>query len=75
MKEFRALHRYAPMTARKVRLAADMIRGEDVNRAMEILQYSPKRSSAALLKVLRSAAANAGQDEEVNVNRLYVCDA
>jgi len=70
--EFRAKHRYAGITARKARLAADQIRGMDVNQAMDILQFSPRRSSAFFLKVLKSAVANAGQDEGVNVNRLFV---
>jgi large subunit ribosomal protein L22 len=73
-KTFVARHRFARLTARKARLAADLIRGKDVNQAMEILQFSPKRSSAFLLKVLKSATANASQDEDVNVNRLYVSE-
>jgi large subunit ribosomal protein L22 len=70
--EYSARHRFAPLPARKARLAADMIRGLDVNRALETLQFSPKRSSYYLLKVLKSAMANASQDEGVNVNRLFV---
>jgi large subunit ribosomal protein L22 len=73
-REYVAKHRYARLAARKARLAADMIRGLDVNRAMEILQFSPKRASAFYLKVLRSATANASHDEDVNVNRLYVSE-
>jgi large subunit ribosomal protein L22 len=69
-----AKHRFARITARKARLAADAIRGKDVNDAMEILQFSPRRSSAMLLKVLKSAIANASMDEAVNVNRLFVSD-
>jgi large subunit ribosomal protein L22 len=71
---FLARHRFARLTARKARLAADMIRGRDVNEAIEILQFSPRRASTFYLKVLKSAVANASQDENVNVNRLYVSD-
>lgn len=71
---FVARHRYARITARKARLAADMVRGSDVNRAIEILQFSPKRASSFVLKVVKSATANASQDENVNVNRLYVSE-
>lgn len=74
-KEFRAKHRFARLTARKARLVADSIRGLDVNQAMEILEFSPRRAAAFYLKVLKSAVANASQDEDVNVNRLYVCDS
>lgn len=73
--EFRAKHRFARLTARKARLVADSIRGMDVNQAMEILEFSPRRASAFYLRVLKSAVANASQDENINVNRLYVCDS
>ncbi len=72
--QFVARHRFARLTARKARLSADLIRGKDVNEAMEVLRFSPRRSSAFLLKVLKSAVANASLDENVNVNRLYVSD-
>lgn len=72
--EFSARHRYARVTARKARLDADTIRGKDINQAMELLQFSPRRASAFYLRVLRSAVANATQDEDVNVNRLFVSD-
>lgn len=69
---FTAKHRYARMSARKARLIADMIRGKDVNTALELLQFSPRRAAVHYLRVLKSAIANAGQDEDVDVNRLYV---
>lgn len=71
---YQAKHRFARITARKARLAADQIRGLGVNQALEILQFAPTRAAAMYLKVLNSAIANAGQDEAVNVNRLYVSD-
>lgn len=73
-KEFIARHRYARITARKARSIADLIRGRSANEALELLEFSPRRAAAFYLKVLRSAMANAAQDEEVNLNRLYVCD-
>ena len=72
--EYRALHRHARLTARKARLVADAIRGKHVNEAIELLQFSPLRAAAFYLKVLKSAIANAAQDEAVDVNRLYICD-
>jgi len=75
VKEYRAKHRFARLTARKARQVADSIRGLDVNQAMEILEFSPRRAASFYLKVLKSAVANASQDEGVNVNRLYVCDS
>jgi large subunit ribosomal protein L22 len=73
--EYRATHRYARMPARKARLIADLIRGMPVNKALEQLSFSPKRAAVFYLKVLKSAVANAGADENVNVNRLYVADS
>jgi len=72
--EYKAVHRYARITARKARLIADAIRGQPVNRALEILEYAPQRAAAFYKKVVRSAVANAGQDESVNVNRLVISD-
>jgi large subunit ribosomal protein L22 len=71
---FVAKHRYARITQRKARLIADMIRGRGANEALEMLQFAPQRAAAFYLKVLRSAIANAGQNEDVNLNRLYVSD-
>jgi len=72
---FVARHRWARLTARKARLIADMIRGKSANEALEILEFSPQRAASMYLKVLKSAIANAAQDEDVNLNRLYVADA
>ena len=75
MSAFTAKHRFARITARKARLAADLIRGREVNDALEILQFSPRRAASFYLKVLKSAVANASQDENVDVNNLVVTDA
>ena len=72
--EYRAVHRYAKITARKARLIADLIRGRSVNEALETLEYAPQRAAAFYKKLVRSAAANAAQDETVNVNRLFISD-
>jgi len=71
---FVAKHRYARTTARKARLVANVIRGLSVNRALEVLEFSPQRAAAMFLKVVKSAAANAAQDEGVNVNRLVISE-
>lgn len=72
--DFRAVHRYARITARKARLVADAIRGKTVNEALETLQFAPQRAAAFYMKVLKSAVANASQSERVNLNRLMVSD-
>ena len=75
MSAFTARHRFARITARKARLAADLIRGQEVNQAIELLSFSPRRAAVFYLKVLKSAVANASQDENVDVNNLVVTDA
>ena len=72
--QYAARHRYARTTARKARLVADLIRGKSVNRALELLQFSPKRASTYYEQLVRSAMANASQDENVNVNRLLISE-
>jgi large subunit ribosomal protein L22 len=75
MSEFIAKHRFARITARKAGLIADLIRGRDVNEALEMLQFTPNRGASFYTKVVKSAVANASLDENINVNRLYVCEA
>src|SRR5688572_13856960 len=72
--QYAARHRYARTTARKARLVANLIRGKTVNTALELLQFSPKRASSYYEQLVRSAMANASQDENVNVNRLVISE-
>ena len=68
---FQASHKYARISARKVRMIADLIRGQNVNRALEILEFNPRRGAYLFKMVVKSAVANASQGD-VNVNRLVV---
>ena len=52
----------------------DLIRGQHVNDAQDILRFTPKRASELIDKVLRSAIANANE-EEADVRALYVAEA
>ena len=69
-----ASHRYAPMAPRKVRLVAELIRGRTVQDALDVLKFANKRAAVLIDKVLRSAIANA-DEQEADVERLYICDA
>ncbi len=57
--EVRARLKNYRVSARKARLLADEIRGKDVEEALTILEFSPKRFAHPLAKLLRSAIANA----------------
>ena len=73
-QQFDARLRYARITARKARLVADLIRGQSVNRALELLSFAPQRAAWFYTELVKSAVANAGHDERVNVNKLVVSE-
>ena len=54
----------SPISPRKMRFAADLIRGVEVNKALNILQFSNKDAAKSLEKLLRSAIANWEQKNE-----------
>ncbi len=70
--EYRAILRYAPMSARKARPVVDLVRGMTVNQALETLQYIPRRAGPMLTKLIKSAVANAGQVGGVEAGQLVV---
>jgi large subunit ribosomal protein L22 len=77
MIEARASARYVRTSAQKAGLVLDQIRGRDVNQALAALRYSRKGVARDVEKVLRSAIANAQQQEGFggDVDRLYVLSA
>ena len=77
---FRASHRYARISPRKVRPLADLIRGRFADEALDILRFQPQRGARMLEKVLRSALGNAQDPDQnpgrtIRVDRLVVVDA
>lgn len=54
----------SPIAPRKMRLVADLVRGVEVNKALNILQHNSKAASVSLEKLLRSAIANWEQKNE-----------
>ena len=56
--EAKAVHRFIGSSPRKMRLAVDMIRGVSVDKAVDILHFSPKHASKTVEKTLRSAVSN-----------------
>ena len=71
---YHATHRYARISARKVRPIADLIRGKHADEALDILKYQPQRGARLLEKVLKSALGNA-EDLRADVDSLVVVDA
>ena len=70
--ESRAVAKYMRISPRKVRIVADLIKGQPVENAVNSLTFTPKKAAGILLKVLNSAVANAEQNTEVDVDTLYV---
>src|SRR5215831_15042956 len=70
--ETRATTRFARLTAQKARLVVDLIRDKPVEKALAILEYTPKRGAKTVLKTLRSAVANAEATRNADVDTLYV---
>jgi large subunit ribosomal protein L22 len=73
---FPAKHRFARIAPRKARLLMDMIRGRNVDDALAMLRFSKQRASGMIEKVIRSAVANAAeQDTQARRNALFVSQA
>ncbi|MGH8745578.1 MAG: 50S ribosomal protein L22 [Burkholderiales bacterium] len=70
--ETRAVLRGAHMSAQKGRLVADLIRGKPVDRALNILAFTPKKGAAIVKKVLESAIANAEHNDGADIDVLKV---
>ncbi len=72
MMEVRAVSKYIRISPQKARLVADLIRGKDVDEALSILKFTPKKAARLIDKTLRSAIANAEQSKIIDVDSLYV---
>jgi large subunit ribosomal protein L22 len=70
--EVKAKLRFVRISPRKARLVADLIRGKKSEEALNILIFTRKAAARILIKLLKSAIANATQKKTVDVDRLYV---
>ena len=70
--EAKAHLRYARISPRKVKIVVDLIRGKDVAAATAILVNTPNAASELVLKLLKSAVANAEANHNLDVEKLYV---
>ena len=72
--EAKAYLRNVRISPRKVQIVLNLIRGKDVKVAQAILEQTPKSASEYLLKLLKSAVANADHNFNMDVNNLYVAE-
>ena len=72
--EARATLKYARISPRKVNIVMDLIRNQDADKAMAILKFTPKSACEYLEKLLASAMANAENNHNMDVSRLYVAE-
>ncbi len=72
--EARAYLKYARISPRKVSVVLDLIRNKPVDYAMAVLKHTPKAACEDLEKLLKSAIANAENNHNMDVSRLYVAE-
>ncbi|MFG0332737.1 MAG: 50S ribosomal protein L22 [Maioricimonas sp. JB049] len=75
MATVKATHKFARISATKVRPFADLVRGMTVQEGLDALRYLPNRGARFLEQVLKSAAANAEDRGARNVERLKIVEA
>jgi len=63
---------YARISPQKCRLVADQIRGLPVEKALQLLAFSPKKAAAIVKKVLESAIANAEHNDGADIDELKI---
>ena len=72
--EARAKATFVRIAPRKVQIVLDLIRNKPADEAMAILKFTPKAACEPLAKLLKSAMANAENNYDMDVSRLYVAD-
>ena len=72
--EAKAVAKYVKMSPSKLKPVADLVRGKDLKEALTILKFTPGKGSGIVEKVVKSAAANAENNFDMNVDKLYVAE-
>jgi len=67
-----AQSRFIPLSAQKVRLVVDLVRGRDVTEALTLLKFTTNRAAGPVYKVIASAMANGEENFGVSRDDLYV---
>ncbi len=73
--EAKAVAKYVRIAPRKVRIVMNLIRGKNVADAFAILKFTPKVGAEVIEKVLKSAVANAENNFDMNIDKLYISSA
>ena len=72
--EARAIAKYVRMSPIKLKPVVDLVRGKDLKEALTILKFTPGKGSEIVEKVVKSAAANAEENHQMNPDNLYVAE-
>lgn len=70
--EVKAKARHVQISPRKVRLVVDAVRGKNAQEALDTLRFMPQRAAEPVLKLVKSAVANAEQNFGLEVDELYI---
>lgn len=70
--EVRAKHKHIMISAQKLRLVCDQVRGMGANQALTVLQFMPQKGADIVGKTMASAVANAENNFELDRDNLYV---
>jgi large subunit ribosomal protein L22 len=68
----KAVAKYIRVSPRKVRLIMDQVRGKKVEEALNMLSFAPQKGAFVLKKLINSAVANAEQNLNMDVDKLYI---
>jgi large subunit ribosomal protein L22 len=72
--EARSIAKFVRISPRKAGQVADLVRGKNANEALAILKYTPKAAAPMVAKVIKSAMANAENNYNMDVDKLYVAE-
>ncbi len=64
--------KYLRVSPRKARLVANLIRGKDLDEALQLMRFTRRKAARPVFKLLKSAEANADQTGSVDIDNLYV---
>jgi len=70
----KAVAKYIRISPRKMKPICNLVRGKNAKEALAILQFTPRKGARALIKVMKSAIANAENNLELDVENLYIAE-